>query len=106
MHTAIYERQDGRPHQCLSPMIDGYCVHALERDSDGMLPASVWPGGYPLYYVTEADGLQICPDCANKTDTSDPAEYAGIHYEGQPIVCEDCGAAIESAYGDPDEDEE
>ena len=105
MDTAIYERQDGRPHQCVSAGLEAFCVHALERDSDGKLPAYAWPGGYPLYYATE-DGETICADCASDPDTSDPAEYASVFYEGAPEYCADCNATIESAYGDPDEDKE
>jgi hypothetical protein len=74
------------------------------RDINGVLPAYAWPGGYPLYYVT-ADCLTVCPDCANKDDTSDPATAYGTHWEGPAIECDDCGRPIESAYGDPDEAE-
>jgi hypothetical protein len=28
-----------------------------------------------------------------------------VYYEGPPLICDDCGVEIESAYGDPDEEE-
>jgi hypothetical protein len=28
-----------------------------------------------------------------------------VYYEGPPLICDDCGTEIESAYGDPDEEE-
>jgi len=36
------------------------------------LPPFAWPGGYLLVYSTR-DGASVCADCANKTDTADPA---------------------------------
>ena len=72
-----------------------------ESTSDGSLPTYAWPGGYQMFYLT-ADGLTICPVCANKTDTSDPVADGDVHWEGEPLVCEDCGRDIPSAYGIPD----
>jgi hypothetical protein len=72
-----------------------------ESMPDGTLPAYAWPGGYPIVYYTE-EGLTVCPVCANDPDTSDPVADADIYYEGPPIVCDDKGEMIESAYGDPE----
>src|SRR5258708_8899553 len=36
------------------------------------LPPFARPGGYLLVYSTR-DGASVCADCANKTDTADPA---------------------------------
>ena len=80
------------------------------RNSDGKLPAHVWPGGYPLIYLTE-DGGVLCPACANGANGSEASVepdadpgwklLAGeIHYEGPPEICDHCGAAVESAYGE------
>lgn len=77
----------------------------IPRDSDGLLPKYAWPGGYPMYYLTEA-GLTICGDCANDEDTSDPVAAGDIYWEGPPIVCDDRMEVITSAYGDPDADDE
>jgi hypothetical protein len=74
------------------------------RDDIGRLPAYAWPGGYPIYYLT-GDGLTVCPECAN-ADTSDPAVAGDVHWEGEPMQCDDCNADIESAYGDPGADDD
>ena len=81
---------------------------------DGTLPAYAWPGGYPLYYLC-ADGGTLCPACANKENVH--THHAGmcrcpendaqwcivfqeVHWEGQPLICDHCGVAIPSAYGE------
>lgn len=79
------------------------------RDSNGKLPAYAWPGGYPLYYLTDDSGC-LCPECASGENGSYASEEAeprsgwrlvdvGVHWEGEPIVCDHCGRDIESAYG-------
>lgn len=75
-----------------------------KRHSDGSLPAYAWPGGYPLYYLDKCDNI-LCPDCANRdVDESQAVVDAGIHWEGEPLICDDCGCEIESAYGPTDDD--
>jgi hypothetical protein len=76
-----------------------------DRDSSGQLPSYAWPGGYQLQYLT-ADGLTICPSCANQSDTSDPVVAGDVYWEGPEVPCDDCGAMLESAYGDPEADME
>lgn len=82
------------------------------RGSDGRLIAFAWPGGYPVLYVTD-DGGALCPPCANGGNGSEASPDAeprsgwrivagDIHYEGAPAVCDHCGTATASAYGDPD----
>jgi len=82
----------------------------LERDSKGQLPKHA--EGYPMIYYF-ADGGTCCPECANGGNGSDASESEGadpqwrlfgadIYWEGPPETCTHCGAAIESAYGDPD----
>lgn len=68
-----------------------------ESTTDGSLPAFVWPGGYPMLYIT-VEGLIVCPDCANKADVSDPVRDGDVHWEGDPEVCEDCGKLVQPAY--------
>ena len=69
-------------------------------------PAYAWPGGYPLEYLA-ADGSIVCPACASRpVDLSQRVTGSGIHWEGPADICDDCGAAIESAYGDPDAPED
>jgi predicted molibdopterin-dependent oxidoreductase YjgC len=69
------------------------------RNEDGSLPEFAWPGGYPIYYLDE-DNCCLCPKCANQCEDAQPVAY-GIHWEGDPIQCEECNAMIESAYGEP-----
>lgn len=63
-------------------------------------------GGYPILFGTDA-GDVLCAKCAmdtfilEKTDVS-----ADIYSEGPTLQCDCCGKEIESAYGDPDEEEE
>ena len=86
------------------------------------LPKWAWPGGYPMLYVF-ADGGCICPDCVNREiaeiDSAMRSKWGNkphssgcggwaiaghdIHWEGEPEICDHCGAEIESAYGPVDE---
>jgi hypothetical protein len=80
------------------------------------LPAYAWPGGYPLVYLCEDNG-SLCPDCANGKngaetlgiDARDDKDWNVVsfyvHYEGPPVICDHCNAEVESAYGDPEEQE-
>ena len=95
--TATYERQDGTAHLHINVGFEGCCAHTM-RQADGTLPAYAWPGGYPIYYLTEEEET-VCAACAN-TETSDPAEYGAVNWESTDMVCADCGEFIESAYGD------
>lgn len=63
-----------------------------------------WPGGCPMVYQFGNDIL--CPKCA-KQRYRDSAEFGTPwpHEEGAPIECDECGYKVESAYGDPNEEE-
>lgn len=73
-----------------------------------------WPGGYPVYYISSDEEI-LCPTCADKAYRNskslddqhiidiDRSYTAAVHYEGADIICDECNAGIESAYGDPDE---
>jgi hypothetical protein len=82
------------------------------RDKDtGKLPEWAWPGGYPIVYDL-ADGGICCPDCANNGTCHENAgerEYrivdADVYWEGPTILCDCCNGDIESAYDDPDEND-
>ena len=52
-------------------------------------------GGYPLIYFTD-DACTLCGNCAGDDDE------AHIHYEGDPIHCDECNETTESAYGIPE----
>lgn len=85
----------------------------LEARGDGSLylPSFAWPGGYPLVYVCR-DGEVVCADCAvenivyGEWSHSDDVLGADVFYEGPPEYCANCNREIESAYGDPDAEEE
>lgn len=53
-------------------------------------------GSYPLVYL-RADGIPLCPACA-AIEGIEP-HCCDIHWEGDPIDCEECGEGIASAYG-------
>lgn len=81
------------------------------------LPSFAWPGGYPLFYLCNDGGI-LCPDCMNseivqiddstRTRSRDGWNVAACdaHYEGPPLPCDHCGHEIESAYGDPEDQED
>lgn len=77
--------------------------------TDGSLPAFAWPGGYPIYYL-DSDNSVLCAKCATeclKPDTNDNMKpiACDVYYEGPTMQCDECNADIESAYGDPEEEE-
>jgi hypothetical protein len=83
---------------------------ALYRNDDGTLPAYAWPGGYQMFYLCK-DNSVLCPTCANKLDQNPPGEpvldseildACDVHWEGEPLYCEECNREIESSYGVPD----
>ena len=87
-----------------------------QESKEAGFPAYAWPGGYPVIYVC-TDGGTLCPKCARE-DGEAPTHDDGsrndsgwgivgsdIHYEGPPEVCDHCGTAVESAYGDPEDND-
>lgn len=81
----------------------------LTLDNSGNLPAYTWPGGYPIIYLDHECSV-LCAQCATNSfkDEDERPEYkpvdSDIYYEGPTLQCEQCNADIESAYGDPDTD--
>lgn len=68
--------------------------------------AYAWPGGYTVEFITD-DGSVLCADCARAEVLENRGTvYADIYYEGPTRYCDGCNTAIESAYGDPDAEEE
>jgi hypothetical protein len=73
--------------------------------------------GYPLIHHT-ADGGTLCADCANGDNGSEAGRFdteydpqwhvvgSHTHLEGPPEQCDHCGKQIESAYGDPNAEDE
>jgi hypothetical protein len=62
-------------------------------------------GGYPIVYY-DKNGESFCGKCASNYQGFDPIKYADVYYEGPPQQCAECGEEIESAYGDPNADED
>lgn len=82
-----------------------------ELTKDGNLPAYAWPGGYPLIYLDQENSA-LCSECATKS-LKDPDEIPAfkpvacdIYLEGPTLYCDQCNVEIESAYGDPEAEEE
>ena len=76
-----------------------------------------FPGGYRLNIVM-SDGELCCTECSRREfknicqSTIEPAYGRGwaalgieIYWEGPDLACVQCGAAIESEYGDPEASE-
>lgn len=73
-------------------------------------------GGYPKVLIMR-DGGCLCSGCTKSEfkrlleelrDECDPAFMplgVDIHWEGEPMICDHCNAEIESAYGDPEQEE-
>ena len=58
-------------------------------------------GCYPLFYL-DAEDACLCAACATtQASESDaaPIVAADVHWEGEPIECDECGTEIASAYG-------
>ena len=70
-----------------------------------------WPGGYPIYAIMD-DSELMCVDCCKKEEQvheegeSDGWQFmtAEVYWEGPDLICCNCNKALESAYGDPEED--
>lgn len=78
--------------------------------ASGEIEKYAWPGGYPLFYIME-DGSAICPDCLKKNldRAREAREYCEkswhvvgyeINWEDDSLLCDECNAVIESAYGE------
>jgi hypothetical protein len=83
----------------------------VDADNAGVsLMPSAWPGMYPVVYY-DADGCVLCAKCATSElynregwENERPVD-CDMHYEGEPMICEECNAEIASAYGIPEESE-
>jgi hypothetical protein len=83
------------------------CARPVAHDwriPGGALDAYAWPGGYPIIYL-DSNGETLCAKCA-EADRDDPdtkpMQGRGIHWEGAPEHCAECGEEIPSAYGEPE----
>ena len=86
-------------------------TNAMQTIKQAIREKYAFPGGYPLYIVTN-DGGSICVECARaeyKQIAHDTVkgwktgwDCAGsdINWEDSELFCDHCGEKIESAYGD------
>lgn len=76
----------------------------------GDVQSYAWPGGYPIYFITQGCEA-VCPSCVNKNRDLIDAAYADedarwnvidvdINYEDTYLYCCNCDATIEAAYAD------
>jgi hypothetical protein len=65
-------------------------MNALPQRDDGLLPSYAWPGGYPLFYLSQ-DGTVYCAECASQRDAEPPVVTYDINYEDPLLFCEGCG---------------
>jgi hypothetical protein len=86
--------------------------HPFPRDSDGLLSALVWPGGYSIRYLME-DGATVCAECANEpgfhvaaeldAESPDPFLIVSWYVHGDETdeddICANCNALLR-AYED------
>ena len=100
--VAIKER-----HSRITPINGTPAIRKLAADNGGELPAWAWPGGYPIIYF-DRDNSVLCPACANNKDASFDAPLVAydVYWEGPSMQCDQCYKEIESAYGDPDADDD
>lgn len=85
----------------------------LARVKQALRDKYAWPGGYPLYIVTE-DGGALSIDAARAnwaqivrstlTQAGDGWQAVGaeINYEDGELICDHSGVRIESAYAEPE----
>jgi len=69
-----------------------------------------WPGGYPLFAVTD-DGRCLCPTCCKDNADIIASSYKGdgwrvvgqdVNWEDPQLYCDHCSERIESAYAEQD----
>ena len=80
-----------------------------EMKEKGEYDYCVWPGGYPLFYITEDCGI-LCPKCCNENKELLNDEYDSqwfvidyeVNWEDENMYCDHCNEKIESAYSEED----
>lgn len=67
-----------------------------------------WPGGYPLFGLTDDNGV-LCRDCCRSEFRTIAESISGdgfhlkslhVNWENTSLYCDHCSDFIESAYGD------
>ena len=84
-------------------------MYLKEMKEKGEYDYYVWPGGYPLFYITIDNGI-LCPKCCNENKELLNDEYDSqwfviaydVNWEDEKMYCDHCNEKIESAYGEED----
>lgn len=106
MNPVLEARDNWESEQSLSfvhnPISRG---DAYRKALDEAFPVRSSLGGYPRVYLVVPDNQVLCADCARTAYLEGEEIIKDILWEGPPEYCEECGAEIEAAYGDPNSDE-
>ena len=78
-----------------------------EMKEKGKYDYYAWPGGYPLFFITEDCGI-LCTKCCNENKDLLNDEYDKqwfvidyeVNWEDGELYCDHCNDKIESAYGE------
>lgn len=76
----------------------------------GDVQSYAWPGGYPIYFITQ-DCAALCPSCVNKERELIDVAFAdedqqwnvvssSVNYEDTDLYCDHCNMKIEAAYAE------
>ncbi len=62
---------------------------------------------YPLIFIHKKKSEVICENCARAMNFNELKEsfVFEVFYEGADFYCDSCNTEIESAYGDPEEED-
>lgn len=78
-------------------------IHDHDPASVTELESYAWPGGYPIYYLTDPDNSVLCPDCATRLardpDERETVAAYGIQEDSSEtdLICDACGKTIYDA---------
>jgi hypothetical protein len=82
-------------------------AEAYKEVIDELFTPYTWLGDSPIIYTIADDCTILCADCARKIYFNERIDINSLVYnEGPTEYCEECNAEIESAYGDPEEEED
>jgi hypothetical protein len=71
-------------------------LQSYRSPTDGKLIRYTPFGSYPVLYLDNESNV-FCGKCAN--DAESEVVCGGVHWEGDPLTCDECQEEIESAYG-------
>ncbi len=72
---------------------------------DAYFAPYAWPGGYPIVATTDAGDI-LCPTCARTIYLNERLDVTvDCYFEGPTLFCDECNDEMESAYGDPEDND-